>query len=93
MYTANGGTVPLESGATNPAGIQEGDKLIKVTIGMPANSINQNVNEILHNGFYDIIKDKTFNEYLGEYQNGTQASSENRLTKRIITYVEISSSS
>ena len=70
------------------AKIKPGDKLIKVTIGREASGVNEKVNSILSNGLYNIIKGRKFKEYLGEYQNGTAASSENRVTKRIITYVE-----
>lgn len=38
---------------------------------------------------YDSIKDKKFEEYLGVYQDNTDATEENKITYRIITYVEI----
>lgn len=77
-------------------GIEDDDYLIKVTIGSDQNGINQRINSILRGtdngegGLYYIIKNKTFNEYLGEYQNKSAEGvpSANKLTKRIITYVE-----
>ena len=69
--------------------ITNGDWLIKVTIGRKQEGINEKVNNLLEEDrFYDLIKNATFNEYLGEYQDGTQVSTENKLTKRIITYIE-----
>jgi hypothetical protein len=65
--------------------IHSGEKIIKVTIGA---GTNQQVNSILKSGFYDKIKDLTFNEYLGEYQNESDATSENKPVYRIITYVQ-----
>ena len=64
------------------------NKWIKITI---ANDANYRSNALLKNGLYDIIKGKSFNEYLGEYQEETNegVSSENKQTKRIITYEEI----
>lgn len=38
---------------------------------------------------YDSIKDKKFEEYLGVYQDNTDVTEENKITYRIITYVEI----
>lgn len=38
---------------------------------------------------YESIKDKKFEEYLGVYQDNTDATEENKITYRIITYVEI----
>ena len=38
---------------------------------------------------YDSIKDKKFEEYLGVYQDNTDATEENKITYRIITYIEI----
>lgn len=37
---------------------------------------------------YESIKDKKFEEYLGVYQDNTDATEENKITYRIITYVE-----
>ena len=61
--------------------INSGDKLIKVTIGRKEDGINERVNEIFLKDFYDIIKTKKFSEYLGEYQNASDASvsSENKV--------------
>lgn len=73
--------------------INKNDKIIKITIGSKTAGINQNVNAILSkNGqyFFNRIKDKKFNEYLGEYQDWAErgVSSEDRAIHRIITYVE-----
>ena len=38
---------------------------------------------------YESIKDKKFEEYLGVYQDNTDATEENKITSRIITYIEI----
>ena len=65
--------------------IPVGKKIIKITIG---NETNQEINEKLKNGFYDKIKNLSFYEYLGEYQNNTEVTSENKETYRIITYIE-----
>lgn len=63
------------------------DTLIKVKAG--ANS-NQSINKILEDKLFDIIKDKTFYEYLGEYQeySSSGVSTENKEVRRIITYIE-----
>lgn len=37
---------------------------------------------------YNTIKEKKFLEYVGEYQENTDASAENKETKRILTYIE-----
>ena len=37
---------------------------------------------------YKKISDKKFGEFLGEYKNKSEVESENKMTKRIITYVE-----
>ena len=73
--------------------INNGDSIIKITIGSKTAKINQNVNAILKdNGkkFFNYIKEKEFYEYLGEYQDwaATGVSSEDRAIHRIITYVE-----
>ena len=73
--------------------INNGDSIIKITIGSKTAKINQNVNAILKdNGkkFFNYIKEKEFYEYLGEYQDWaeTGVSSEDRAIHRIITYVE-----
>lgn len=65
--------------------ITNGDKIIKVTIGIDT---NQYVDKVLREGFYNRIKDFNFNEYLGEYKNGSQVTIENKQTKRVITYVQ-----
>lgn len=62
--------------------------IIKVTIGNEYS--NTDINKKLGKGFYQSIKEDTFYEYLGEYQNNSNAAttSENKQTKRIITYIE-----
>lgn len=70
-------------------GINQNDQLIKITIGRKVDNVNEDVNNILSKGLYNIIKDKKFREYLGEYQDLTEGiASENKATKRVITYVE-----
>lgn len=76
--------------------INKDEKLIKFTIGKKQDFINERANEILSkydgtDSFYDIIRTRKFHEYLGEYQNSSDESisSENKSTKRIITYVEV----
>lgn len=66
----------------------ENNKSIKITI---ENDANYRANALLKNGLYDIIKGKEFEEYIGEYQEKTNeaVSSENKQTKRIITYSEL----
>ena len=61
------------------------DNVIIVTIEK-----NRRINSILENKFYDKIKGKEFFEYLGEYQENPSdaVSVENKMTKRIITYIE-----
>lgn len=72
--------------------IKEEDKLIKITIG---SDTNQNINEVLKSKeggkLFGLIKDKNFNEYLGEYQKASAqgVTSENKEVYRIITYVEV----
>lgn len=73
--------------------INNGDYIIKITIGSKTAEINQNVNAILkdnNKNFFNYIKGKIFYEYLGEYQDWaeTGVSSEDRAIHRIITYVE-----
>lgn len=65
--------------------ISEGDTIIKVTIG---NGTNQEINEKLKAKFYTQIKDLQFNEYLGEYQNNSNVNSEDKMTYRVITYID-----
>ena len=74
--------------------IKVNDKLIKITIG---SDTNQNINSVLRstNGggvsVFDIMREKKFNEYLGEYQKSSAegVTSENKEVYRIITYVEV----
>lgn len=51
---------------------------------------NLDINKILSDGLYKTIRDKRFDEYLGEYQEKTEegVSEANKITYRIITYVE-----
>lgn len=67
--------------------INEGDILIKVTIGADT---NQNVNEILKKELFEKIRNLSFNEYLGEYQadSAQGVSTENKEVYRVITYVQ-----
>lgn len=75
--------------------IASDDEIVKVTIGRDT---NQHVDQIFsktdqNNGstklsLYELIKDMEFYEYLGEYQNNTNVTEENKTTFRIITYVE-----
>lgn len=65
--------------------ITVGKKIIKITIG---NETNQDINTKLKNGFYEDIKNLSFYEYLGEYQNNSDVTSENKQTYRVITYIE-----
>lgn len=65
--------------------IKENDNIIIITVDK-----NSEINWILENKFYDKIKEKNFFEYLGEYQEKTSdaVSTENKMTKRIMTYIE-----
>lgn len=65
--------------------IRNGDKLIRIGIGKGK---NQNINLKLRNGLYNKIKNLSFYEYFGQYQNDTQANSSDRITYRIITYID-----
>lgn len=72
--------------------IKKENELIKITIG---SDTNQNINEVLKSTeggkLFGLIKDKNFNEYLGEYQKASAqgVTSENKEVYRIITYVEV----
>ena len=74
----------------NESIIKQGDTLIRVTIGSDS---NQDVNKVLKSdgggNLFNIIRNKKFNEYIGEYQNDTKTTTENKKVNRIITYVEI----
>lgn len=65
--------------------INKGDKIIKVTI---ASDSTQKSNTALADGLYKNIKELKFLEYLGEWQNASAANSEDKITNRIITYIE-----
>ena len=81
--TKNGGTDTI---------IYQGDDLIEFVLAKRGKGQDiQNteyVKNILTNGFYDKIKEKTFKEYLGEYQNNSDIAQDNKETKRIITFIE-----
>lgn len=71
--------------------INEGDLLIKVTIGTDT---NQDVDKVLKDGndggrLFEELRKYKFKEYLGEYQDSSDVTSENKQTYRIITYVQI----
>lgn len=65
--------------------INSTEKVIKISI----NGENYNIENLLKNGLYDIMKDKKFKEYLGVYQLATDESvaDVNKTTYRVITYV------
>lgn len=87
----------VKDSSNNPI-IKNGETLIKITIG---SDTNQNVDEILkkENGgnLFNELKKYDFNEYLGEYKQGSDSAdpsaptvaSENKQTYRIVTYVQI----
>lgn len=78
--------VSINIDGTNQTIVSIGDKLIKVTIGYDT---NQDINSKLRDELYDKIKDKTFYEYLGEYQeNNLSVPDAEKVRHRIITYVE-----
>ena len=77
--------VSINIDGTNQTIVSIGDKLIKVTIGYDT---NQDINNKLKDKLYEDIKDKTFYEYLGEYQEDTDAPDAEKVRHRIITYVE-----
>lgn len=64
--------------------IPENQKIIEISL-----TNNKNIDKILCEQFYKKVKNKRFNEYLGTYQNKNVTSSANKLTYRIITFVEI----
>ena len=67
--------------------IRKDDKLIKITV-----NVNDNVDKDLRENeggkLYNKIKNLQFNEYIGEYQDDSKASTENKPIHRIITYVQ-----
>ncbi len=69
--------------------IRSKDNLNRLEIRISTNA-NYRSHSILANGFYKRIKNLKFKEYLGEYQENADpgVSSENKMVKRIITYVE-----
>ena len=74
--------------------IKKEDVIVKITIGADT---NQNINEVLSKtpsggtSLFELMREKNFNEYLGEYQKASDAgvTSENKEVFRIITYVEV----
>lgn len=75
----------LEMKGISKTPIRINDKLIRVGIGK---NKNQSINMKLKSGLYNKIKDLYFYEYFGQYQNDTQANSNDRITYRIITYID-----
>ena len=66
--------------------IGKNDKVLYIDI----NGKNSNITYILdEKGVYNALKDKTFREYLGVYQEKSEASEANKTTYRVITYVEV----
>lgn len=61
----------------------------RYTYAITINEDNSNVQQLLKNGLYDKLKGKKFKEYLGIYQENTDADESNRTTYRVITYVEV----
>lgn len=76
--------------ASNQSIIKAGDTLIKISIGADT---NQEVNKILNTEYggklFNVLSNRKFNEYLGEYQKDSVVTTENKEVYRIITYVEI----
>lgn len=69
--------------------IKKNDKIIKITIGVYT---NEDVDKVLRSdkgNLYNVIKEMKFNEYIGEYQDNSEASTENKPINRIITYAQI----
>ena len=66
------------------------DNIYKFKVGFNQDINRELSNSILSNcgNLYYMLKDKTFYEYVGEYQLDNQTNSEDRITYRIITYVE-----
>lgn len=71
--------------------ISNSEKLLKYNnvYAITINEDNFNVEQLLENGLYNNLKGKKFKEYLGIYQENTDADESNRTTYRVITYVEI----
>ena len=66
--------------------INDNEEILKITI----NGVNSNATTLLNNkDLYDELKGRKFEEYLGVYQENTEASEANRTTYRVITYVEV----
>lgn len=61
------------------------EDILKIQIGL--NDWMLYNNDAMEN-FYKKISNYNFSEFLGEYQNKSEASEENKLTYRIITYVQ-----
>ncbi len=65
--------------------ISKDDSLIKVTIGTNTNTqIDSKLRKVLFNK----IKDLSFYEYYGQYQDATDAPQADKTTHRIITYID-----
>jgi len=72
------------NGVDNPI-IRQNDQIMTINY-----SGSFRINDLFKEGFFKEIKDLKFSEYLGEYQENTDAgvSAENKITKRIITYIQ-----
>ena len=72
------------NGVNNPI-IRQNDQIMTLDY-----SGSFEISELFKGGFFKEIKDLEFCEYLGEYQDKTDGgvSAENKLTKRIITYIQ-----
>ena len=68
--------------------INIGNKIYKFKAGNnPEN--NSAINNLLNSGLYKELKECKFNEYLGEFKYDTAVNVEDRITYRIITYIQI----
>ena len=72
--------------------INSGDKIYMFKAGEDP-LCNSNINKLLYgtngrNGLYSVLYNYKFNEYLGEFKYDTNANVEDRITYRIITYIQ-----
>ncbi len=67
--------------------IIDNERVIRIAL---SSKNGQDINKVLTEKFYNLIKDKNFNEYLGIYQYAAAegVSSANKETYRVITFVE-----
>lgn len=94
IVTATGDDLGLETsravkqeytnGSTTEILVNDGAEIIEISLS----GKNNDVSKILNESFYNKVKNMKFKEYLGIYQNNTEASEENKETYRIITYVQ-----